>query len=167
VALPDGHEDVDPSFTHYAANVLPKRLRDGVDLTVIAGRAFGLQSPVAALFPTLYVDARLDAGAGLAIPGDHVERAVYVVEGALTMDETPINAGELAVLEPGAEPTLRAGGAARAMLLGGERFPTPRHIWWNFVASSRERIEAAKERWSNREFAPVPGETEFIPLPHE
>jgi redox-sensitive bicupin YhaK (pirin superfamily) len=167
VALPDGHEDVDPSFTHYAASVLPKRTRDGVDLTVIAGDAFGLQSPVATLWPTLYVDARLDAGAGLVIPAEHVERAVYVVEGSLAMGETTINEGDLAVLEPGIEPTLRAGGAARAMLLGGERFPTPRHIWWNFVASSRERIEAAKERWSNREFAPVPGETEFIPLPRE
>ena len=167
VALPDGQEDVDASFTHYAASVLPQRTGNGVDLTVIAGRAFGMQSPVATLWRTLYVDARLDAGAALVIPAEHVERAVYVVEGALAMGETMISEGELAVLESGIEPTLRAGGATRAMLLGGDRFPTPRHIWWNFVASSRERIEAAKARWSKREFAPVPGETEFIPLPRE
>jgi len=165
VALPDGREDVDPSFTHYAADLLPSRIRDGVELTVIAGNAFGLQSPVATLWRTLYVHAKLDAGASIAIPAEHAERAVYVAEGALTVGETTITEGELAVLEPGIEPTLRATGATRAMLLGGDGFPTPRFIWWNFVASSRERIEAAKERWANRAFVPVPGETEFIPLP--
>jgi redox-sensitive bicupin YhaK (pirin superfamily) len=167
VALPDGHEDVDPSFTHYPADLLPKRARDGVELTVIAGSAFGLQSPVAALWRTLYVHAKLDAGSSLAVPAEHDERAVYVVEGALMMGDTAIAEGELAVLEPGVEPTLRAAGPTRAMLLGGDRFPTRRLIWWNFVASSPERIEAAKARWANRAFAPVPGETEFIPLPRE
>jgi redox-sensitive bicupin YhaK (pirin superfamily) len=167
VALPDGQEDVDPSFTHYPASVLPKRIRDGVEITVITGVAFGLQSPVTALWRTLYVDAKLDAGASLAIPAEHAERALYVVEGALTMGDTTITEGELAVLQPGVEPTVRAAGTTRAMLLGGDRFPTPRLIWWNFVASSRERIEAAKGSWSHGEFAAVPGETEFIPLPVE
>jgi redox-sensitive bicupin YhaK (pirin superfamily) len=166
VALPDGQEDGEPSFVHYPAAMLPRRAADGVDLAIIAGEAFGLRSPVATLWPTLYVDAQFARGAALEVPPDHGERAVYVVEGELAIGEIPLAAGQLAMLEPGAKSTLRALGPARAMLLGGERFPTPRYIWWNFVASSQERIERAKERWQRREFPAVPGETEFIPLPN-
>jgi redox-sensitive bicupin YhaK (pirin superfamily) len=96
---------------------------------------------------------------------DHTERAVYVAKGVIEVGETAVTEGQMAVFEPGSHPVLRARGAARAMLLGGERFPTPRFIWWNFVASSPERIEQAKRRWSGGEFATVPGESEFIPLP--
>ena len=99
------------------------------------------------------------------MPAEYEERAVYVVQGELAVDEAKIAEGQLAVLAPGMRIRLRADGEARAMVLGGDRFPTPRYIWWNFVASSQERIEHAKRRWANREFAPVPGETEFIPLP--
>jgi hypothetical protein len=139
---------------------------EGVDLTVIAGDAFGLRSPVATLWPTLYAHMQFAHGARLEVPPDHGERAVYVVQGELAVCEIPVKAGELAVLTPETTVALRAAGAVRAMLLGGERFPTPRQIWWNFVASSQERIERAKERWERREFPGVPGETEFIPLPH-
>lgn len=175
VALPDGQEDVEPGFAHYPAGALPRRAADGIDLSIIAGQAFGLRSPVATLWPTLYVHARFAPGARLMVPPDHGERAVYVVQGELAIGETSVRAGQLAVLQPGTLAVLRAAagraagepaaGEVRAMLLGGERFPTPRHIWWNFVASSRERIEQAKVRWANREFPPVPGEIEFIPLP--
>jgi redox-sensitive bicupin YhaK (pirin superfamily) len=170
VALPDGQEEVEPSFAHYPASALPRRAGDGIELAVIAGHAFGLHSPVATLWPTLYVDARFAPGATLEVPPEHAERAVYVVQGELAVGELKIAAGQLAVLEPGIKTRLRATGAgaageSRAMLLGGERFATPRYIWWNFVASSLDRIELAKNRWLNREFAPVPGETEFIPLP--
>jgi redox-sensitive bicupin YhaK (pirin superfamily) len=165
VALPDGHEDGEPSFTHYPASVIPQRVLDGVTLSVIAGDALGLRSPVATAWPTLYVHARFAPGALLEMPADHEERAVYVVQGELAVDSGRIIEGQLAALAPGMKIRLRADGEARAMLLGGDRFPTPRHIWWNFVASTQERIERAKERWANREFAPVPGETEFIPLP--
>jgi redox-sensitive bicupin YhaK (pirin superfamily) len=167
VALPDGHEDVEPDFTHYPVSVLPRRKLDGVDLALIAGAAFGLRSPVATLWPTLYVHALFTAGAQLKIPAEHTERAVYLVEGELTVDGVALPEKQLAVLKPGAEPTLRARSNSRAMLLGGERFATPRHIWWNFVASTPGRIDAAKARWANRQFAPVPGETEFIPLPNQ
>jgi redox-sensitive bicupin YhaK (pirin superfamily) len=167
VALPDGHEDVEPDFTHYPASVLPRRMQDGVDLAVIAGAAFGLRSPVATLWPTLYVDAMFAAGAQLKISAEHGERAVYVVQGEISVDGAAIPEKQLAVLGPRSEPTLRARSDSRAMLLGGEHFSTPRHIWWNFVASTPERIEAAKARWANRQFAPVPGETEFIPLPQQ
>ena len=165
VALPDGHEDVEPDFTHYPAALLPQRVVDGATLSVIAGEALGLRSPVATLWPTLYVHARFAAGATLAMPMEHQERAVYVVHGELAVGDTLVTAGQLAVLTPGSEVGLRANGETRAMLLGGDRFPTPRFIWWNFVASSRDRIEQAKQRWAKREFAAVPGETEFIPLP--
>lgn len=166
VALPDGHEDVEPDFTHYPVNVLPRRKLDGVDLALVAGAAFGLRSPVATLWPTLYVHALFTAGAQLKIPAEHTERAVYLVEGDLTVDGVALPEKQLAVLKSGSEPTLRARRDSRAMLLGGEHFGTPRHIWWNFVASTPERIDAAKARWANRQFAPVPGETEFIPLPN-
>jgi redox-sensitive bicupin YhaK (pirin superfamily) len=167
VALPDGHEDIEPSFTHYPVSVLPQRALDGVTLSVVAGDAFGLRSPVLSLWPTLYVYAGFAPEATLEIPSEHDERAVYVVNGELAVDGARISAGQLAVLEPGKNSTLRAAGETNAMLLGGKRFPTPRFIWWNFVASSRERIALAKDQWANRQFAPVPGETEFIPLPSE
>jgi redox-sensitive bicupin YhaK (pirin superfamily) len=167
VALPDGHEDIEPNFTHYPASTLPQRALDGVTLAVIAGEAFGLRSPVLTLWPTLYVHASLVQGAALEMPSEYEERAIYVVNGELALGETKIIEGQLAVLEPGQKFTVRAVGETRAMLLGGKRFPTPRYIWWNFVASSRERIALAKQRWANRQFAPVPGETEFIPLPSD
>lgn len=166
VALPDGHEDGDPTFVHYPAASLPARAAEGVDLTLIAGQAFGLRSPVATLWPTLYVHAQLTGGAVLAVPADYEERAVYVVQGELVLGEATVTPGQLVVIAPGTTPVLRAMGVARVMLLGGARFPTPRHIWWNFVASSQERIERAKQRWEQRQFPAVPGETEFIPLPH-
>ncbi len=167
VALPDGREDDPPSFTHYPAARIPQRVLDGVTVSVIAGDALGLRSPVVTAWPTLYVDARFSPGAALGMPADHEERAVYVVQGELALDGGKIVEGQLAALPPGMKIRLRASGEARAMLLGGNRFPTPRHIWWNFVASSQERIERAKQRWANREFPPVPGETEFIPLPSQ
>jgi redox-sensitive bicupin YhaK (pirin superfamily) len=166
VALPDGHEDGEPTFVHYSASALPTRAGDGIDLTIIAGEAFGLRSPVLTLWPTLYVHAQIAHGATLEVPADHDERAVYAVEGDFNIGGITVTEGQLAVLEPGTNVTVRALGPARAMLLGGEHFPTPRFIWWNFVASSEERIERAKERWERRQFPEVPGETEFIPLPH-
>jgi len=167
VALPDGHEDIEPSFTHYPVNVLPQRALDGVTLSVVAGDAFGLRSPVLSLWPTFYVHAGFARGTTLEMPAEHDERAIYVVNGELAVGDAKVTAGQLAVLEPGQKPTLRAAAETNAMLLGGKRFPTPRFIWWNFVASSRERIAIAKDRWANRQFAPVPGDPEFIPLPPE
>lgn len=165
VALPDGQEEVAPSFVHYSAADLPRRSLDGVELAVIAGDAFGLKSPVATLWPTLYVDARFASGSALELAAEHGERALYVVRGEIEIGDTELRAGQMAVFEPHSRVSLRARGATRAMLLGGERFPSPRFIWWNFVASSQDRIADARSRWSNGEFAQVPGESEFIPLP--
>jgi redox-sensitive bicupin YhaK (pirin superfamily) len=166
VALPDGQEDGEPSFMHHPAATLPTRATDGIELTVIAGEAFGLRSPVVTLWPTVYLHALFAHGATLDVAPDYGERAVYVVQGELAVGEMTVTAGQIAILEPGEITRLRALGDARAMILGGDEFPTPRYIWWNFVASSHERIEEAKQRWQRREFPAVPGETEYIPLPH-
>jgi redox-sensitive bicupin YhaK (pirin superfamily) len=167
VALPDGHEEVEPDFAHYPAKQLPQSSMPGVELAVIAGEAFGLTSPVTTLWPTLYVDVRMRAAATLDVPDEHAERAVYVAQGELDVDGTRLGAGQMAVFAAGGQPRVRALSDARVMLLGGAQFPTPRFIWWNFVASSRERIEQAKQRWLRQEFPSVPGETEFIPLPEQ
>jgi redox-sensitive bicupin YhaK (pirin superfamily) len=165
VALPDGQEEGEPSFAHTAAAALPHLKLGEVTLSVIAGHAFGAKSPVRVLWPTLYVDAQLPPGATLEIPPEYAERAVYVAEGRLSIGDTQLEEGQLAVLEPGTTIPVRAVSASRMLLLGGEPFATPRFIEWNFVASSRERIERAKRRWRAQEFPAVPGETEFIPLP--
>lgn len=165
VALPDGHEEVAPDFQHHPAASLPHASFGGVELRVIAGEAFGRRAPTRLLCPTLYVDLLLSEGARLEIGADYAEQALYVAEGEIDVSGVGGAEGELLVLEGGAAVTLRARRTARVILLGGERFATPRFIWWNFVASSRERIEIAKRDWAEGRFAVVPGESEFIPLP--
>jgi redox-sensitive bicupin YhaK (pirin superfamily) len=165
VALPDGHEEDAPDFQHHPASSLPCASFDGVELRVIAGEAFGRRSPTRVLCPTLYVDGLVSCGARLDIGADYAEQALYVAEGEIEVSGVRGAEGELLVLESGHAVTLHARQTARVILLGGERFATPRFIWWNFVASSLERIEMAKRDWTDGRFAPVPGESEFIPLP--
>lgn len=167
VALPDGHEEIAPAFAHHAAASLPHLVVDGCDLRVIAGEAWGRRSPVEVLWPTLYADASMPAGAVLELPADHTERAAYVAAGELEIDGEALGEGRLAVLSNGRTVRLRARHHSRVMLLGGEPFATPRFIWWNFVASSRERIEQAKRDWAGGRFPPVPGESDVIPLPDD
>jgi len=133
---------------------------------VIAGTAYGARSPVGVLSPTLYVEARLEAGAGLVVDEGHPQRAVHVAEGAVRIGERRIGTGVMAVLQPGAEVTIEAEEASRLMLVGGAPLDGDRHIWWNFVSSSKDRIERAKDDWRHGRFGKVPGdEREFIPLP--
>lgn len=172
VALPDGHEDDPPAFAHHPVATLPQlETPDGARLRIVAGEAFGRRSPVATLWPTLYVDAALQAGSSLELSPEHEQRAIYVASGELQVEgETePLRATQLAVLESGATARLRAPTDARVMLIGGAAFPRPREIEWNFVASTRERIEAAKRDWREQNlarFPKVPGDDqEFIPLP--
>src|ERR1700733_5937357 len=167
VALPDGKEEVAPDFQHHPAASLPRGSRDGVELRIIAGEAFGRRSPVPVLWPTLYVDLLVQEGASVELGADYAEEALYVAAGAIEVAGTRAETGDLMLLASGAGVSLRAQHVARAILLGGERFTTPRFIWWNFVASSRERIESAKRQWAQGHFARVPGESEFIPLPAE
>ncbi len=166
VALPTAHEDDAPRFEHHPAESLPRIERPGVALRVLAGTAYGATSPVGTLSPTLYVDARLDDGAALALPDDHQERAAYVAAGSVRCDGCAFGAGRMLVFTPGARVSLVADGAAHVMLLGGAPLDGERHIYWNFVASTQARIDAAKRDWREGRFPKVPGdEHERIPLP--
>jgi redox-sensitive bicupin YhaK (pirin superfamily) len=165
VALPLEDEDVEPSFAHHEAQTLPVVERNGVTLRVIAGTAFGETSPVVTFSGTLYVAAQFEPGGAFALEPEHEERGVYLVDGDLEIDGTPLEVGQMAVLALDETVTLASTHGARAMLLGGEKLDGERFIEWNFVASSREKIEAAKLAWANQEMGHVPGETEWIPLP--
>jgi len=165
VALPRSAEESEPSFRHHPAATLPEFTQGDATLRVVAGSAFGRAAPVEVAVPTLYVDIRLPQAGRLAVPPEHDERSVYVVEGSIEIDGTALEAGRMAVLEPGIDVVLRGVADARLMLAGGERADGPRYIWWNFVSSSRERMEQAKRDWADGRFPQVPGETEFIPLP--
>jgi redox-sensitive bicupin YhaK (pirin superfamily) len=168
VALPVAQEEREPSFAHHDASALPRLDRAGTHLTVIAGTAYGLRSPVEVFSPTLYVDVVLEAGATLEIESEHAERACYVVQGAVDLAGERYGEGQLVVLAGDAGAVaVRALEASRLMLAGGAALDGARHVYWNFVSSSRERIEAAKRDWRERRFAPVPGDPERIPLPDE
>ena len=165
VALPKTHEETDPTFVRYAAQELPAVRSEGVDMRVIAGEVFGVRSPVATLWDMFYADARLDVGARLALPRMIEERAVFVVEGTIAAAGQVFEAGVLVVFNAAADAVIEAQTPCRLMLLGGAAMDGPRHIWWNFVSSRKDRIEAAKEDWKAGRFPAVPGESEFIPLP--
>jgi redox-sensitive bicupin YhaK (pirin superfamily) len=165
VALPVADEEAEPSFHHHGVADLPARSANGVALRVIAGEAFGMKSPVRVFSKMFYVDAKLGAGAAVDIPGGYAERAAYVVEGSIEIEGQRFGEGTLVIFGEGQAASLRANDPARVALLGGEPLEGARHIWWNFVASTPERIERAKADWKAGKFAQVPGETEFIPLP--
>jgi redox-sensitive bicupin YhaK (pirin superfamily) len=165
VALPQAFAETEPEFLHHDADSLPHDERDGVHLRVIAGRAFGLESPVRVFSPTLYVDVGMQAGSRLVIPPEHEERAMYVVSGDVDADGVRIAPTHMQVLAPGGDVELVAASEARVLLCGGAPLDGERFLWWNFVASSQERIERAKADWLAMRFGQVPGETEFIPLP--
>lgn len=167
VALPQEHEEIAPSFSHNGAAELPVLEGEGKQVRLIAGELYGARSPVAVLSPLFYADVALATGASLVVPTDYEERAIYVVEGAVETGASRIEAGRLAVFKPRIPVTLQAACAPVRLLLGGEPLDGPRYIWWNFVSSSRERIEQAKEDWRGGRFSMIPGETDHIPLPGE
>jgi len=165
-ALPKEREEVEPSFVRHPASSLPVVETPGATVRVIAGHAFGARSPVAVFTDTLYAAAELAPGASLRLPAEHEERGVYVVEGRAEIGATTVGEGELAVLQ-GGEVEIRAPVSATLMLLGGAKMDGPRFIWWNFVSSSKERIERAKADWNDDRFPRIAGETERIPLPEK
>jgi len=165
VALPKSAEESEPAFFHHPAATLPTIEREGVRMRVIAGTAFGQRSPVAVVSETLYVDVALTKGGQLEVPDEHRERAIYVAEGRIAFDGAEFDGGRMIVLDEGATAAIRAAADSRLLLVGGAPMDGPRYIWWNFVASSRERIDRARDDWAAQRFAKVPGETEFIPLP--
>jgi len=167
LALPLKDEQTQPSFTHLAKTRLPSLSESGAELRVIAGNAFGQKAPTPVFSDTLYVAADLAPGGRIALPPEHEERGVYVVSGNITVDGMSVAPFHVASLPAGGTVEIKAASPARLMLFGGARMDGDRHIWWNFVASSRELIEEAKQRWREQRFPPVPNETEFIPLPED
>lgn len=166
VGLPRREEQMPPLFTHHEAQQLPLLEHAGARLRLILGTLSGARSPVETLSPMFYADAHLQPGATLELTPEHPERAVFVAEGTLDVDGMRFDAGRLLVLTPGRRVRLQGGGGgSRALLLGGAPLDGPRYLWWNFVASSRERIERASEAWRSGQFDAVPGDAEFIPLP--
>jgi len=165
VALPKAHEETDPAFFHHPARTLPKIDGEGKAVMIIAGTAFGQRAPVATFSETLYCDVMLKAGARIEVPIEHEERAIQPVVGRIRVAGHELGSGSMLVLRAGEPVVIEALEDARLMLLGGEPLDGPRNIWWNFVSSSKDRIEQAKADWKAGRFGQVPAETEFIPLP--
>ncbi len=172
VALPEAHEETGAGFEHYDKQALPYFDVEGKQIRLIIGEAYGERAPVKTFSDMFYADADLKPGAMLPLPDNHEDRGVYVVEGAIEVGGDTFESGRMMVFRPGDRISVKAGPAgARLILLGGETLSGPRYIWWNFVASSREKIEHAKHAWAAGDWAHgrfqlPPGDTdEFIPLP--
>jgi redox-sensitive bicupin YhaK (pirin superfamily) len=166
VALPLEHEQCEPAFSHHPKDTIPLITMPGVYMHLIAGTAYGRTSPTPTYSPIFYLAVEMEAGASLELPRDHEERAVYVVSGDVEASGSPIPVHHLAVAQASESARITAHSPARVMLLGGAPLGE-RRIWWNFVASSDALIDEAAQRWQAGGFAPVPGETEFIPLPED
>jgi redox-sensitive bicupin YhaK (pirin superfamily) len=165
VALPTRHEEIAPAFVHYPGATLPLLESEGKSVRVVAGTLFDRTSPVETLSDLFYAAVTLTPGSVLPLDMRHEERAAYLLEGTVEIEGRSFAPGRLLVFTPGHAVAIQASAPARLLLLGGEPMDGPRHIWWNFVSSRTDRIEQAKADWKAGRFAPVPGETEFIPLP--
>ena len=166
LALPDGKEEVAPAFDHVPAEMLPVVEDTGVRARVLMGDLWGVFAATPQHSPTIYADIELDAAGSIPIDSDADERAVMVVGGEAELDGQPLDLFALYILKPGYAPRLSSRGGGRVMLMGGQAFTTPRHVFWNFVSSSRDRINQAKNDWKAMRFALIPGDDqEFIPLP--
>ena len=169
VALPSADEECEPAFDHYPADRIPVVERDGVTIRVILGEAFGAKSPVRTASETLYAELRLEAGSTLDVDSDAEEKAIYIVSGSVAVhgENEPSAAGTLLVFAANAAPVISVREASVVMLLGGAPIDGSRTIWWNFVSSSKSRIERAKADWRDKRFDMIEDETDFIPLPED
>lgn len=172
IALPESHEDMEPVFEHHAKEALPEIRDQGIEAKLILGRAYGEVAPAKLYSDTFYLDVRLDARARFPLPTDHEDRGIYITEGSIRIAGQEYEAGQMMVFRPGDQITVAAGDrGARLMALGGETLNGPRYIWWNFVASSKEKIEEAKREWQEKRWGqglfdlPIDDRNEFIPLP--
>lgn len=165
MALPRDKEEMEPAFYHYPALDIPHIRESGLQLTLIAGAAFGVSSPVRTQSATFYAELRLQAGHSLAFPVDIEERAIYVCEGSIELAGTTYTAGNMLVLKPALEARITATIDCLCMLLGGAALDAPRLLDWNFVSSRPDRIEQAKADWKQGRFGKIAGDDEFIPLP--
>ena len=164
VALPEDSEEVEPSFVHYPAEEIPTWTENGVAIALIAGEIKGKKSPVKSLSPIIYLDLAFTANGKFILDSQCSERAVYSVTEGITLDGEPLEQHRLALLAPDTKIEIAASTQARCLVIGGEPVGK-RYKWWNFVSSSPERIERAKQDWKTGKFDSVPGESEFIPLP--
>jgi hypothetical protein len=164
VALPVERETIEPRFEHYPADDIPAVQLDGAEARIVIGSAYGASSPVQTESETLYVDLQINSGAAVDLPRTE-ELAVFVVDGDIRIDGQTISAGSLAVLVNDSTATLEASCRSHVMLCGGATLPGERILWWNFVSSSRERMQQAKADWRDGRFDQVPGESDLIPLP--
>ncbi len=172
VALPETQEDATPSFEHHAKQTLPVLTSEGVSLRLLLGRAYGEVAPARVFTDSFYADAKLEPGARMPLPDDHEDRGLYLLEGSISVAGQSFDAGQMMVFRPKDHISVAAGPAgARLIILGGATLSGPRYIWWNFVASSQEKIEAAKEQWLKGDWGhglfdlPPDDRDEFIPLP--
>jgi redox-sensitive bicupin YhaK (pirin superfamily) len=165
VALPREREEDEPSFVHTPASAIPQLQVGDARVRVLVGEAFGAVSPVQPAAPTLYLDIELPDGGALELPPLAPEMGLYPVQGGLTVDGRTIDAGAMAVLEPGQKVQLAAVGATRLAIVGGAPLDGPRYLWWNFVSSRRERIVQASADWEAQRMGRIAGDPEFIPLP--
>ena len=166
VALPDAQEDCAPGFSHTDRADVPRMTMPSHELTVVAGTAFGLTSPVRISSPLILVNILSKPGGGsLALDFGSFELGIYLLSGALEVDGQALQPGEMLILDPHITARIEFSAQTHFIILGGEPFTTPRHLWWNMVSTSREKIELARLRWKNGTFPKVPGETEFIPAP--
>jgi redox-sensitive bicupin YhaK (pirin superfamily) len=165
VALPKDREMAEPSFSHQPKATLPEIVRPGVTMRLLAGAAFGERAPTPIFSPMFYLAVEMEPGASIELPPEHEQRGVYAVDREVLVAGEALPAQHCAVLAEDATVRLEATTGARVMLFGGAGMDGDRKIWWNFVASSRALIDAASERWREQRFPPIPGETEFIPLP--
>lgn len=165
-ALPRSHEETPAAFEHFSTEALPRIEGDGKRVRLVMGEGYGARSPAAFPHPAFYFEAVLAPGAVLPIDPDYDERAIFIVSGEVDIAGDSFGPGRLLILHPGDRVSVLANSNARLVVLGGEPMDGPRHIWWNFVSSRQERIEAAKEDWRQARFDTVPGDgSEFIPLP--
>jgi hypothetical protein len=168
VALPQTKEEMAPGFAHHKVDEFPAVRDDGTFVRVVVGSLYGAQSPVPTLHETIFANGLLRAGATLPLDADHEERALYIVDGTVDIAGDKFEAGRLLVFKPGDRVTIKAATDAHFVIVGGAPMDGPRHIWWNFVSSRKERIEQAKAEWTAGHFGKVPGdEIEFIPLPEK
>jgi len=166
LALPKAKEEIAPAFEHSGASDLPVIDADGVEVRLIMGEGWGMASPVTCHSPTIYASLLMPLGSRLEIGHEADERALYLLDGDAAVDGIALQPQNLVVIAPGHRPLLRSNGGARLMLCGGAPIDGERHVWWNFVSSSRDRINEAKRRWRAGEFALPPDDhDEFIPLP--
>jgi len=164
IALPEEYEETEPGFYHYGSDELPVIQSGDVTLKLIAGKACSKESPVKVFSPMFYLDVQMPAGTALEVPDDYAERAIQLITGELRIGDHHITANTMAICRESARVVMNALQPSRLVLFGGAAM-TNRYLWWNFVSSSKDRIEQAKQDWQQDRFGQVPGETEFIPLP--